>query len=43
MDEQLNEPDPIFGVIGLGCDEATDVSERHDAYLADEETRRWSR
>jgi metal-responsive CopG/Arc/MetJ family transcriptional regulator len=41
--EQDGQEDPIFGIIGLGHDEATDVAERHDVYLAEAEVRRWSR
>lgn len=33
--------DPLFSIIGLGRDEATDVSERHDEYLVESEVGRW--
>lgn len=38
-----SEEDPIFGIIGLGRDEATDVSERHDDYLVESELGGWTR
>jgi metal-responsive CopG/Arc/MetJ family transcriptional regulator len=40
-EEQGAQEDSIFGVIGLGHDEATDVAERHDDYLAEAEMAGW--
>ncbi len=37
----LGEDDPIWEFIGSGEDAATDVSARHDDYLAEGEIRRW--
>lgn len=37
----LSDEDPIWDLIGAGHDEATDVSVRHDHYLAEGEIRRW--
>lgn len=42
-EEQVPADDPIFGIIGLGRGEATNVSERHDDYLAEAEISDWSR
>jgi len=42
-EQQVPDEDPIFGIIGLGRDEATDVSERHDEYLIEAEISGWSR
>ena len=42
VSEQAPEEDSIFGIIGLGRDEATDVSERHDDYLIEAEMGRWT-
>lgn len=35
-EEQAEGEDPILGIIGLGNSGLTDVSERHDYYLAEE-------
>jgi hypothetical protein len=43
-EEQPQEDDPIFGIIGLagaGQDSATDVAERHDDYLAEIVMEKW--
>ncbi len=42
-EERPPEDDPLFGIIGLGCDEATDVAEHHDEYLAEAGIRSWTR
>jgi metal-responsive CopG/Arc/MetJ family transcriptional regulator len=38
-----SDEDSIFGIIGLGQDDATDVAERHDEYLAEFEVKSWGR
>ena len=39
----LSPEDPIWGMVGLGSSGRTDVSERHDDYLAEGERKRWGR
>ena len=42
-EETAEEEDPIFGLVGLGQGDATDVAERHDEYLAAFEFKSWGR
>ena len=37
----LGDEDPIWELVGVASGDATDVSERHDRYLADGEIDRW--